>query len=1616
MIADNIKPQVDAATGGGKKMSLQDDYDMGKDTGVFVYGQNKDRYLKEKNVNAVMPKAAPAKEKVEVAGEQKQEVPIPKKSQRVESVDDTEGVTKPIIRPSGETTETTAFVKPLYKPKGIVKDPTDNVLANTDQIFSNKLETTAKEDIVEQGVGITMSDLVDSLTVGTVKDNNIPELPTAQFEKTKTALEILAHPNMGKTAKKNAEAQLAFALELINTKKATSDQDVKIAFDRGGKFSATDETVEDITLLSDQKIYQRSRRNVAKLIDGTFNAVFPENKQLAYKVEQSIIDNISTGKFWDTTIEGNILELQRAIILSGKDFLAETIQFGTVAIYDKILNGKDISESNAETKNERMEISRKWKKNAEKYLDTTSLATDINKMIHADFKNQLKTNKINEDEYNKLAYTTTVDPDGKETKLFRSFISEGQAQNLLFESIDQLTGTEQFLMIALDNFTGIYGFAKNRAKSAAKYKNVTLPAKIKSLNIEQIKMGNFRYMGMSDLEAAKAMKADGIKLKLNDGLIKDALQVEKIDYQFQKMVKRKQVVSQQLDDLKRAGVPENNLEYIKIENEYKSLHGKIFRNAVMARTKPILRESLGVALPASLAQYAFTEMFASKPGEEGLTFYDAQAMGAVTHIIATAMGKFSPYKLVINPTKYFVSQGGNMVAAFADFIEGAASLVGMPGAIGILRNSDMQTYNDMVIRTRGYGLSAGERSGMKYIFMMAREMSEENLKKVLDATKRNLSLDEAVAAGWAKDSEEYKIIREITRQPFASSSGLSWLKSAEALNHGVLDVRDLKDGKTLDNLIAIQEAKEQQLTLTTRALENFKQRIKGKVNIDNTEAVNQFIDKYETLIANETGDMIKKRSNLKDRISDLKEVIFSNPDVPVTTALSKAFADAGTELRMKLDKTLSRGEALEKEAQENFKLLNERAKIIESNKGSYKHADRAALLMEEVLENWVETYHAKGKVGYKEVDALALKENKTIDVSSLLVKLKEFDDTKSPLSNFFSRNGQFFNSSLNKRLRTSLNKMAQRSLETMKKTTLENLMKIAQTDSKGNKHFINKDADYLDVALYWSKEGKLKAFNALPSEVEDVYAAFRDYGYRRYSSNPQLATDYINQADEIRDLILAQSKGHYDKFVKAARTYKDQVFDRQDGTGPLSDFLKSKTSRVTEASKKGEQVFYKNNYKNVKPRDLFKTFTNHIEKYIRTGSIDDIGATKDYFSDVVRQMSDNVNGSPTFNLDIKENKIRFETMQKAIVENSYSNWGQKVVDSANKLSNVKVKKQLLSSMGGYDFKTLDVDRLKDLSQATMVTVIEGGKTKRVPLLNFTKLLEDQKDIVKVMENSQELRDKYRVFKDTNNDKIQNIASEVMDNINLRDEAIEKIRKLTALDEDSFLTAIIKGKYTKKNIDLLRQQAGTKGVSPKDFDEAVAYLLTNGVINSGGLKSIPNAFLTHFDGLPKPLKGFETPEAMLANLRNDNIKPLLQDLLGDNHVAFLDDIGNYLQRQKADNMDIERLTGLTRPMGTNEMISRAFNIARGMVSPTYVGAELAFRLASGAGIDMIKMAAKDPYAAELMAKMMEFPNTITKLELNTFRRLSIDFIITEFARMDLVIPDYFYDPQASDIIN
>ena len=144
-----------------------------------------------------------------------------------------------------------------------------------------------------------------------------------------------------------------------------------------------------------------------------------------------------------------------------------------------------------------------------------------------------------------------------------------------------------------------------------------------------------------------------------------------------------------------------------------------------------------------------------------------------------------------------------------------------------------------------------------------------------------------------------------------------------------------------------------------------------------------------------------------------------------------------------------------------------------------------------------------------------------------------------------------------------------------------------------------------------------------------------------------------------------------------------------------------------------------------------------------------------------------------------------------------------------------------------------------------------------------------------------------------------------------------------------------------------------------------------------------------------------------DLRTDNIKQIFEEFLGVDHTRYLDDISDLLAKEKAASMNVDKINGILRPMGDNEIISRAFNLARGMVSPTYVGAEIALRIASGAGVDMVRMAAGSKEASRLMAKMLKYPEKLNKVELGRMSILIQDFLVTELANMGKTIPDYYF---------
>ena len=185
-------------------------------------------------------------------------------------------------------------------------------------------------------------------------------------------------------------------------------------------------------------------------------------------------------------------------------------------------------------------------------------------------------------------------------------------------------------------------------------------------------------------------------------------------------------------------------------------------------------------------------------------------------------------------------------------------------------------------------------------------------------------------------------------------------------------------------------------------------------------------------------------------------------------------------------------------------------------------------------------------------------------------------------------------------------------------------------------------------------------------------------------------------------------------------------------------------------------------------------------------------------------------------------------------------------------------------------------------------------------------------------------------------------------------------------------------------------------------------MTQGLFSRGKKVTIPDTFIELPNGAKVAARGFENPENMVGDLNNKNIKAIFNEFLEIDHTEYLTNFTDLLAKEKASMLNLQSITGVVRPIGDNEVISRAFNLARGMVSPTYVGAEFALRIAAGAGIDMIKLAAGNKEASRLMAKMLEFPEKLNKVEISRMSIMIQDFVITELAQMGATIPERFFE--------
>ena len=183
-------------------------------------------------------------------------------------------------------------------------------------------------------------------------------------------------------------------------------------------------------------------------------------------------------------------------------------------------------------------------------------------------------------------------------------------------------------------------------------------------------------------------------------------------------------------------------------------------------------------------------------------------------------------------------------------------------------------------------------------------------------------------------------------------------------------------------------------------------------------------------------------------------------------------------------------------------------------------------------------------------------------------------------------------------------------------------------------------------------------------------------------------------------------------------------------------------------------------------------------------------------------------------------------------------------------------------------------------------------------------------------------------------------------------------------------------------------------------------MINGAMQYGGYAPVAGSKGMGMNGKPYTNHAMFNPEMLTAALERNSVMSILQGYLGEDAVNYIKDMteilieeNEFLTRAKGLQQDINpKITNVTRPFGPNSLIARGFNLARGMVSPQYVAAEIAVNLALQSGLNLMSLAAGNREAGDIMLRLMKFPTKMTKQDLDTFGNLVTDFVLTELGGM------------------
>ena len=350
----------------------------------------------------------------------------------------------------------------------------------------------------------------------------------------------------------------------------------------------------------------------------------------------------------------------------------------------------------------------------------------------------------------------------------------------------------------------------------------------------------------------------------------------------------------------------------------------------------------------------------------------------------------------------------------------------------------------------------------------------------------------------------------------------------------------------------------------------------------------------------------------------------------------------------------------------------------------------------------------------------------------------------------------------------------------------------------------------------------------------------------------------------------------------------------------------------------------------------------------------------------------------------------------------YASWANNITKQLPAPGTRSGKLPQAFSMDTYDnFDQLTAEKLQ-------INVTGGGAGERTEsLIDLTGMIVEERKIDRVVARGQRYHEQGKLAKNEFDVLIDRIRNETQIAQRRETQALSNIRSLTGITSNrDFYDRFIAGN---DDIDTVKelfitQFAKDPALEGADLDELfkeATYKMAHGALKEiGGQRSTRIMGSSEAKSLINQLQGddvglvteYTNALGMIEALNDpDIVKNLGKIGIDKKHTDHLSNIMEYVASKQA-----VAIAGdaSARGMNPNEVLSRAYNIAREMVSPQYIASELAIRIIQKNNSDTFLLALQSKEAAQIMEKMMYFPEKIRPQDMKTFEALLVQFAAVE----------------------